>query len=91
MTASGSEFLSASIVLLTYQSYQHIWGQMYQYQQWHKNKKMQMIPDYKKEQRLKRAYPVQRAPTLCGVWGRVLVASLTLAYAMRGDRDYKFD
>ena len=35
----------------------------------------------------KRAYPVQRAPVLCGVWGRVLVASLTLAYAMRGDRD----
>ena len=38
----------------------------------------------------KGAYPVQRAPALCGVWGRVLVASLTLAYAMRGDRDYKF-
>jgi len=34
-----------------------------------------------------RAYPVQRAPALCGVWGRVLVASLTLACAMRGDRD----
>jgi len=30
---------------------------------------------------------VQRAPTLCGVWGRVLMASLTLACAMRGDRD----
>ena len=30
---------------------------------------------------------VQRAPALCGVWGRVLVASLTLACAMRGDRD----
>ena len=30
----------------------------------------------------KRAYPVQRAPALCGVWGRVLVASLTLACAM---------
>jgi hypothetical protein len=28
-----------------------------------------------------------RAPALCGVWGRVSVASLTLAYAMRGDRD----
>ena len=35
----------------------------------------------------KGAYPVQRAPALCGVWGRVLVASLTLACAMRGDRD----
>ena len=35
----------------------------------------------------KRAYPVQRAPALCGVWGRVSVASLTLACAMRGDRD----
>ena len=34
-----------------------------------------------------RAYPVQIAPALCGVWGRVLVASLTLACAMRGDRD----
>ena len=33
------------------------------------------------------ACPVQRAPALCGVWGRVLVASLTLACAMRGDRD----
>ena len=33
------------------------------------------------------AYPVQRAPTLYGVWGRVSVASLTLACAMRGDRD----
>ena len=32
-------------------------------------------------------YPVQRALALCGVWGRVLVASLTLACAMRGDRD----
>jgi len=30
---------------------------------------------------------VQRAPALCGVWGRVLVASLTLSCAMRGDRD----
>ncbi|XP_066331126.1 protein-L-isoaspartate O-methyltransferase-like isoform X4 [Miscanthus floridulus] len=30
---------------------------------------------------------VQRASALCGVWGRVLVASLTLACAMRGDRD----
>ena len=28
---------------------------------------------------------MQRAPALCGVWGRVLVASLTLACAMRGD------
>jgi len=36
---------------------------------------------------LKRAYPVQRAPALCGVWGRVSVASLTLACAIRGDRD----
>ena len=27
---------------------------------------------------------MQRAPALCGVWGRVLVASLTLACAMRG-------
>jgi len=35
----------------------------------------------------KRAYPVQRAPTVCEVWGRVSVASLTLARAMRGDRD----
>ena len=35
----------------------------------------------------RRAYPVQRAPALCGVWGRVSVASLTLACAMRGDRD----
>ena len=35
----------------------------------------------------KMAYPVQRAPALCGVWGRVSVASLTLACAMRGDRD----
>jgi len=34
-----------------------------------------------------RAYPVQRALALCGVWGRVSVASLTLACAMRGDRD----
>ncbi|XP_066387930.1 uncharacterized protein [Miscanthus floridulus] len=34
-----------------------------------------------------RAYPAQRAPALCGVWGRVSVASLTLACAMRGDRD----
>ena len=34
-----------------------------------------------------RAYPVQRAPALCGVWGRVSAASLTLACAMRGDRD----
>ena len=30
---------------------------------------------------------MQRAPTLCGVWGRVSVASLTLACAMRGDYD----
>jgi len=30
----------------------------------------------------KRAYPVQSAPALCGVWGRVSVASLTLACAM---------
>ncbi|XP_066370530.1 uncharacterized protein [Miscanthus floridulus] len=30
---------------------------------------------------------IKRAPTLCGVWGRVSVASLTLACAMRGDRD----
>ena len=37
--------------------------------------------------REKRAYPVQRAPALCGVWRRVSVASLTLACAMRGDRD----
>ena len=37
--------------------------------------------------RPERAYPVQRALALCGVWGRVLVASLTLACAMRGDRD----
>ena len=29
-----------------------------------------------------RAYPVQRAPALCGVWVRVSVASLTLACAM---------
>ena len=36
---------------------------------------------------LKGAYPVQRAPTMYGVWGRVLVASLTIACAMRGDRD----
>ena len=28
-----------------------------------------------------RAYPVQRDPALCGVWGRVSVASLTLACA----------
>ena len=34
------------------------------------------------------AYPVQRAPALRGVWGRVLVASLILACAMRGDRDW---
>ena len=39
----------------------------------------------------KRAYPVQRAPALCGFWGRVLVASLTLACAMRGDRDSNRD
>jgi len=32
---------------------------------------------------VKREYPVQRAPALCGVWGRVSVASLTLACAMR--------
>jgi len=25
---------------------------------------------------IKRAYPVQRAPALCGVWGRVSVASI---------------
>ena len=37
--------------------------------------------------KIKRAYPVQRAPALCGVWGMVLVASLTLACAMRGDHD----
>ena len=36
---------------------------------------------------IKRAYPVQRTPALCGVWGRVSVASLTLACAMRGDCD----
>ena len=36
---------------------------------------------------IKGAYPVQRAPALCGVWGRVSVASLTLACAMRGDCD----
>ena len=42
------------------------------------------LPSYKK-----RAYQVQRAPALCGVWERVLVASLTLACAMRGDRDSK--
>ena len=30
---------------------------------------------------------MQRAPTLCGVWEKVLVASLTLACAIRGDRD----
>jgi len=30
----------------------------------------------------KRTYPVQRAPALCGVCGRVSVASLTLACAM---------
>ena len=35
---------------------------------------------------LKRAYPVQRVPALCGVWGKVSVASLTLTYAMRGNR-----
>jgi len=35
----------------------------------------------------KGVYPVQRAPALCRVWGRVLVASLTLACAMRGDRN----
>ncbi|XP_066309084.1 ATP synthase subunit epsilon, mitochondrial isoform X2 [Miscanthus floridulus] len=35
----------------------------------------------------KQEKPMQRAPALCGVWGRVLVASLTLACAMRGDRD----
>jgi len=34
-----------------------------------------------------RAYPVQRTPALCGVWERVSVTSLTLACAMRGDRD----
>ena len=34
-----------------------------------------------------RAYLVQTAPALCGVWGRVSVASLTLACAMRGDRN----
>ena len=37
------------------------------------------------ETKKKRAYPMQRAPALCGVWGRVLVASLILACAMRGD------
>ena len=37
--------------------------------------------------KLKRAYPVQRAPALYGVWKRVLVVSLTLACAMRGGRD----
>lgn len=68
MTVSGSEFLSASIILLTYQSYQHIWGQMYQYQQWHKNKKMQMILDYKKRAKtdsLKKMYNVHF------VWGSI--------------------
>ncbi|XP_066323051.1 protein argonaute 1C-like isoform X2 [Miscanthus floridulus] len=39
--------------------------------------------------RTRRAYPVQRAPALCGVWGRVSVASLTLVCAMRGDCDSK--
>ena len=39
------------------------------------------------ESQKKRAYPVQRAPALCGVWRRMLVASPTLACAMRGDRD----
>jgi len=34
---------------------------------------------------------VQRAPALCGVWGRVSVASLTHACAMRGDRDSNRD
>ncbi|XP_066321806.1 serine/threonine-protein kinase 12-like isoform X3 [Miscanthus floridulus] len=32
-------------------------------------------------------HELQRAPALCGVWERVSVASLTLACAMRGDRD----
>jgi len=36
-------------------------------------------------------YPVQRAPALCGVWGRVSVASLTLACVMRRDRDSNQD
>jgi len=36
---------------------------------------------------LRWTYPVQRAPALCGVWGRVLVASLILACAMQGDCD----
>jgi len=35
----------------------------------------------------KGAYPVQRAPALCGVWGRVSVANLNLVCAMRGDHD----
>ena len=42
---------------------------------------------HKQTELKKRAYPVQRVPALCGVWGRVLAASLTLACAMRGDRD----
>jgi len=32
-------------------------------------------------------YPVQRAPALCGVWGNVSVARLTLVCAMREDHD----
>jgi len=33
------------------------------------------------------AYPVQRAPAVCGVWGNMSVASFTLACAMREDHD----
>ena len=35
----------------------------------------------------KRAYPVQRAFALYGVWEMMSVTSLTLAYAIRGDCD----
>ena len=33
------------------------------------------------------AYPVQRAPAVCGVWGNMSVASFTLACAMQEDRN----
>ena len=75
----------------------HLNSQVIQTKQRAKAKSIRQILDWKtiheqqktqsKQTTDKRAYPVQRAPALCGVWGRVSMASLTLACAMRGDRD----
>jgi len=45
----------------------------------HTNQELIVWSDRPKTQR---AYPVQRAPALCGVWERMSVASLILACAM---------